>query len=54
MTICSGTGWTGTGWADADDMKVNAATLSVSLRMAGERIRNDIAVLLEFAQPAAD
>src|SRR4051794_10983515 len=59
MTICSGaggtttgwttTGWTTTGWANAGDAKVNAAAPSVSLRMTGEMIRTDIAVLLEFA-----
>src|SRR5438477_12965917 len=57
MTICSGaggttTGWTTTGttvWASAGDTKVNAAAPSMSLRMAGEKIRTDIAVLLKFA-----
>src|SRR3954454_14351202 len=64
MTICSGagatttgwttTGWTTTGWAttvwaSAGDTRVNAAAPSVSLRMAGEKIRTDIAVLLKFA-----
>src|SRR5438132_7778132 len=43
------TGWTTTGWASAGDTEVNAAAASVSLRMAGEKIRTDIAVLLKFA-----
>src|SRR5437660_1548525 len=43
------TGWATTVWANAGDTKVNAAAPSVSLLMAGEKIRTDIAVLLEFA-----
>src|SRR5438477_8434279 len=43
------TGWATTVWASAGDTQVNAAAPSMSLRMAGEKIRTDIAVLLKFA-----